>query len=104
MLINKSSKIEKGDLATFKLVNGDEIVASVAEVGDDTFTVENPMSVVPAQKGVGLYPSLITARDNPTVILHKNHILMMCLTVDEIKAHYIKMTTGIVTAPQGIIA
>ena len=37
MLISKSTRIEEGDLATFKLSNGDEIVGrvgSVSVIGD----------------------------------------------------------------------
>ena len=104
MLISKSTRIEEGDLATFKLSNGDEIVGrveSVSVIGD--YEVTCPMSVVPSQKGVMLYPSLITAKDKPTVTLQKQHILMCALTTSELEAHYIQLTTGITTAPSGLV-
>lgn len=104
MLISKSNKIEVGDLATFKLVNGDEIVGKITEHDRDGWTIENPMTVVPSQKGVALFPSLITAVEKPTVTLIRQHILMMSLTTKELESHYTQLTTGIVTAPQGIIA
>ena len=107
MLINKSSKIEVGDLATFKMVNGDEIVGTVesvveSSVGSD-YTVSNPMTVVPSQMGVGLFPSLMTGKDKANVVLRAQHVMMTALTTDELKPHYTQMTTGIVTAPAGII-
>ena len=105
MLINKSTRIEEGDLATFKLSNGDEIVGrveSVSVIGD--YEVTCPMSVVPSQKGVALFPSLMTGKNKSEVTLKAQHVMMAVLTTDELKPHYTQMTTGIVTAPAGIIA
>jgi len=107
MLINKSSKIEAGDLATFKLVNGDEIVGTVDSLLEEPgggYVVSNPMTVVPSQKGVGLFPSLMTGKDKAVVTLKAQHVMMAALTTDELKPHYTQMTTGIVTAPAGIIS
>jgi hypothetical protein len=104
MLINKSSKIESGDLATFKLVNGDEIVGTVEEVSaTEDYVLSNPMTVVPSQKGVGLFPSIMTGKDKATVKLKSQHIMMCVLTTDELKSHYTQLVTGIVTAPQGLV-
>lgn len=106
MLLNKSwNTISVGDLATFKLANGDEIVARVEELidGPGDYKVSNPMTVVPSQQGVALFPSLITAREKPSVILQKAHILMSAVTTPELEAHYTQLVTGIVTAPSGIV-
>lgn len=106
MLLNKSwNTIGVGDLATFKLANGDEIVARVEELleGPGDYRVSNPMTVVPSQQGVALFPSLITAKDKPTVILQRHHILMSAVTTSELENHYTQLVTGIVTAPAGII-
>ena len=103
MLINKSNKVEVGDLATFKLVNGDEIVGEVVSAVAGEFDVSNPMTVVPSQKGVGLFPSLMTGREKSVVTLKAQHIMMVTLTTDELKPHYTQLVTGIVTAPSGLI-
>jgi hypothetical protein len=103
MLISKSSKIEAGDLATFKLVNGDEIVGEVITATAGEYEVANPMTVVPSQKGVGLFPSLMTGRDKAVVTLKAQHVMMCVLTTDELKSHYTQLVTGIVTAPQGLV-
>jgi hypothetical protein len=107
MLINKSNKIEVGDLATFKIVNGDEIVGTVEGLLEEPgggYILSNPMTVVPSQKGVGLFPSLMTGKDKATITLKAQHIMMSALTTDELKPHYTQLTTGIVTAPSGIIS
>jgi hypothetical protein len=103
MLISKSNKIENGDLVTFKLVNGDEIVGEVVSVVAGDYEVANPMTVVPSQKGVGLFPSLMTGREKSVVTLKAQHIMMAVLTTDELKPHYTQMTTGIAVAPSGLI-
>lgn len=107
MLLNKSwNTIQVGELASFKMANGDEIVARVEELidGAGDYRVSNPMTVVPSQKGVALFPSLMTAKDQPTVILQKCHILMSAVTTPELESHYTQLVTGIVTAPSGIIS
>lgn len=106
MLINKSSKIEAQDLATFKLVNGDEIVGTVEGLLEEPgggYILSNPMTVVPSQKGVGLFPSIMTGKDKAWVTLKSQHIMMAVLTTDELKSHYTQLVTGIVTAPQGLV-
>lgn len=104
MLISKSNKIETGDLATFKLVNGDEIVGEVVTAIAGEYEVSNPMTVVPSQKGVGLFPSLMTGKDKAVVTLKAQHVMMAVLTTDELKSHYTQLVTGIVTAPSGILS
>ena len=107
MLLNKSwNTISAGDLASFKMANGDEVVARVEELidGPGDYRVSNPMTVVPSQKGVALFPSLMTAKENPTVVIQKCHILMSAPTTGELESHYTQLVTGIVTAPSGIIS
>lgn len=100
MLIAKS-KIDIDDVATFKLSNGDELVARVVSKSlDGDFVINKPHSVIPSQQGVGLYPSLITADPESNLAIGHNHIMMCAPTVPEIEAHYIKMTTGVVVAPK----
>ena len=100
MLISKS-KIDIDDIATFKLSNGDELVAKVVSKSPSgDFVINKPHSVIPSQQGVGLYPSLITADPDSNLAIDHNHIMMCAPTVPEIEAHYIKMTTGVVVAPK----
>jgi len=94
MLIKKSS-YDAGDIATFKLTNGDEIVAKVLEDSALEFLVERPCTVVPSQKGIMLIASLFTADTDIRVSLHKNHVLLHAPTVKEVQNHYLQVTTGI---------
>lgn len=94
MLISKSS-YDAGDILTFKLVNGDEIVAKLVEQTDSTYTLERPCTVVPSAKGIGLMQSLFTGEVDHKVVLDRNHVMMHVATVKDIKNHYIQTTTGI---------
>ena len=94
MLIQKS-KLEEGDIGTFKMVNGDEIVAKIVNKYDDGYTLSAPCAVMPGAKGVGLIQSLFTADPDQNVEVKFIHIMMQAPTVEEMKKHYIKITSGI---------
>lgn len=103
MLISKSN-IATGDIVCFKVVTGDEVVAKVTEINETNFVVNRPFSVVAGQQGIGLMPTLFTADINTSdITLNKNHVIMYAPAVKDIVDHYIKTTTGIQTAPSGII-
>ena len=80
---------------TFKIVNGDEIVAKIVEESDDAFTVIKPCTVMPSQQGLGLLQSLFTSDLNKSIRLEKRHVMMHAPTVKDVQNHYIKTTTGI---------
>jgi hypothetical protein len=93
MLTSKS--YEKDTVVSFKLVNGDEIVAKVVEDSVESFVVSKPCTVMPSQQGIGLLQSLFTSDMETTMILSKQHVMLHSKTLNEIKNHYIKTTTGI---------
>ena len=49
----------KDTIVSFKLVNGDEVVAKVVEDTATHYVVSKPCTVVPSQKGLGLIQSQI---------------------------------------------
>ena len=103
MLIAKS-KIAVGDIATFKLINGDEMVAKVVSKSlEGDYVVNRPHMVAASQQGIGLLPGLFTAEENENIELKAQHIMMCAPTVDQIVSHYTKVTTGIDVAPRSKI-
>jgi hypothetical protein len=94
MLISKSKNYDAGDVVTFKLINGDEIIAKIVEVTDEGFSIERPQTIMPSAKGVGLIPSLFTA-DEGKSLLAREHVIMHGNTVKEMKTHYLQTTTGL---------
>jgi hypothetical protein len=90
-----TNKYAEDDIVTFKIVNGDEIVAKIVEESDDAFTVIKPCTVMPSQQGLGLLQSLFTSDLNKSIRLEKRHVMMHAPTVKDVQNHYIKTTTGI---------
>lgn len=101
MLVTK--KYQQDDIVSFKLVNGDEIVAKIIEESDDAYQVSKPCTVIPSQQGLGLMQSLFTSDLNSTITLDKKHVMMSAKTVKDVENHYIRTTTGIEPVDAGAI-
>ena len=96
-----TNKYNQDDIVTFKIVNGDEIVAKIVEESDDAFTVIKPCTVMPSQQGLGLLQSLFTSDLNKSIRLEKRHVMMHAPTINDVQNHYIKTTTGIEPVSKG---
>jgi hypothetical protein len=98
-----SRKYEKEDVVSFKLVNGDEIVARVEEETEQGYFVSKPTTVMPSQQGIGLIQSLFTGNKDKSVFLSKQHVMFHSPTIKDIENHYITTTTGIQPVTKGSI-
>ena len=96
-----TNKYNQDDIVTFKIVNGEEIVAKIVEESDDAFTVMKPCTVMPSQQGLGLLQSLFTSDLNKSIRLEKRHVMMHAPTINDVQNHYIKTTTGIEPVSKG---
>jgi hypothetical protein len=101
MLVSRS--YQEGDIVSFKLTTGDEIVARVASSDSDSFEISKPCTVMPGPQGMGLIQSLFTADADVNVRLQKQHIVMHAPSIDAMQKHYIKTTTGIEPVTRGSI-
>jgi hypothetical protein len=99
MLVSRG--YQEGDIVSFKLINGDEVVARIVDAGTNGFEVSKPCTVMPGPQGIGLIQSLFTADADVNVTLQKNHILMHAPSIDQMQKHYIKTTTGIEPVTRG---
>ena len=85
------------EVLTFKMNNGDEVVAKVI-AGPDEYgyiTVTEPVTVVTTGTGVGMIPTIMTAEHNSENKLNTTSISMFTPTDDNIKLKYLEATTGI---------
>jgi hypothetical protein len=101
MLISKG--YASGDVACFKLVNGDEVVAKVVEETPTDYILSKPCTVVPSQKGLGLIQAMFSAELNSNITLNKSHVMMHSNVISDIENHYIQTTTGIQQVTKGSI-
>jgi hypothetical protein len=101
MLVNK--RYDKDTIVSFKLVNGDEIVAKIVEDTDSRFVISKPTTVLPSSQGMALMQSLYTGDTSTIQNLEKQHVMLHAPSVEEIKNYYIQTTTGIQPVSQGAI-
>lgn len=101
MLISKSRKIDDGDIVSFKLVNGDEMVARVESQTDDSYVLNRPCLVVPSQQGIGLIQAMFSVDSDVNIEIRKQHVMMYAPTFDKLQSHYIQSTTGIQPVTKG---
>lgn len=90
-----TNKYEKDTIVSFKIVNGDEIVAKVVEETDVGYIISKPCTVMPSQKGLALMQSLFTSDLNKNITLDKRHVMLHSATVKDVEDYYIQTTTGI---------
>lgn len=95
------SKYAKDDVVSFKLVNGDEVIAKIVSESDHDFEVSKPCTVMPSAQGLGLIQSLFTGEITKNVLLDKKHVMFHSRTNKKIEDHYIQTTTGIQPVSQG---
>jgi hypothetical protein len=88
-------KIELDEVYTFKIANGDEIVARITAEDDTTYTVTKPLTVVPGPQGINMMNSLFTANPDKNVTINKQQVAIIAPSREEVCDSYLEATTGI---------
>lgn len=97
-------EISKGEIYTFKLSSGEEVVAKVVEVADNHLSISEPVSIGPNPNGgLGLVPSMFTYNNREKVRLNTNSITLVGQTDDAVKTKYIEATTGLKVPDKKVI-
>jgi hypothetical protein len=86
--------ISIGDIVTFKLTSGEEVITKVVAENELFLEVSDPLSVAPNPQGMGLIPSLFTSTTH-MVKLNINNISMYAKTDENIAMKYIEAISGI---------
>jgi len=94
MLIS-TNRYDEGDIVTFKLVNGDEVVAKIKQNSNDEFVISRPCTVLPGPKGIGLVQSLFTSDSETAIHIDRKHVMMHAPSAKQVADYYIETTTGI---------
>jgi hypothetical protein len=95
--------IVPGNIYTFKLNSGEELVAKVVDANKDTFTIDHPVSIAPGPQGMGLVPSMFTGNMERGVQLNINSVALIAETDESVAGKYIEATTGIRVPDKKII-
>ena len=88
-------KLKPNEIYSFKLNSGEELIAKYIDSEDNFIIVEEPVSIAPGPKGIGLMPSMFTAEQGAHVRLNINNVTLYCSTEDGVRMKYIEATTGL---------
>jgi hypothetical protein len=87
--------IKINEVVSIKLNSGEELITRVKEVTDTYLIITEPVSVAPGPQGMGLVPSLFTAKPDGEFTLNRNSIAVICETEYNIKTKYTEAVSGI---------
>jgi hypothetical protein len=96
MLIDKG--VMEGEVITFKLTSGEEIVAKLLENGPMYYKLSRPMVIGMGPKGPGLMPYLFTVHPDKEIKLAKSTVTVAETTDKTFADQFIETTTGIALA------
>jgi hypothetical protein len=92
--------VNEGEINTIKLTSGEEVVAKIMKIEDGMLVLKQPVSIAPGPQSMQLVPSMFTADLDKDVIMYGTAISMIAPTRADIKASYIKATSGIDVPPE----
>ena len=87
--------IVEGQVYSFKLSSGEEVVAKVKSAGSGYVVIEEPVSIAPGPQGMGLVPSMFTVNIKEEIRLNTKSISLYGVTDDTVRNKYIEAVTGI---------
>jgi hypothetical protein len=96
MLIDKG--VMEGEVITFKLTSGEEIVAKLLENSPMYYKLSRPMVIGMGPKGPGLMPYLFTVHPDKEIKLAKSTVTVAESTDKTFADQFIETTTGIALA------
>ena len=87
--------VEIGKTYTMRMGYGEEIVAKIVGYNAVTYTISNPVAVVPGQQGIQLMNSLFTADPELDVTVNISSVAMIAPVREDVGDSYLEATTGI---------
>lgn len=93
MLIDKGVSV--GEVITFKLTSGEEIVAKLTEETDSYYKLSKPMVIGQGPQGPGLMPYLFTVSPNKEIKLLKGTVTVAENTEENFAKQFLESTSGI---------
>ena len=84
-----------GEIVSFKLSSGEEILGRLEDESDKVFTVHKPMVLIMGQQGLGLAPYMFSVSPDAKFKIQAGSVSCVAKTQDEIAKQYTAQTTGI---------
>ena len=96
MLVSKG-KATVGDICTIRLVTGEEMIAKLVDITEDTYLLGKALVLHATDAGAALSPATFTGDDETGLPVLKTSVMWVIPTKDEFKKAYIQQTSGIIT-------
>lgn len=93
MLVDKG--VAEGEVITFKLTSGEEIVAKLVEDGASFYKLSRPMVIGMGAQGPGLMPYLFTIHPDKEIRLAKGTVTVAEATDEQFAKQFLQSTSGI---------
>ena len=94
----QNSNFNNGDIISFKLTNGEEILAKLVNSDMSTYAISKPITIMAQQQGLQFVQGFFTANQDKNITLNKSAVIMTATPVDEVVKSYTEATTGIALA------
>lgn len=95
--------VNVGEVYTFKLNSGEELIARVEKIDGTELVLAEPVSVAPGPQGMGLMPSMFTAKPSAEARLNTNAVSIYALTDESVKSKYVHALSGIIVPEKKLI-
>jgi hypothetical protein len=97
MLMGHSYK--QGDVVTFKLTSGEEIIARINEDRTTEYVLTKPMALINTPNGgLGMMPTPISSNPTESVVLNKHAVSIHVKSDGALASQYLEKTTGLTIA------
>ena len=94
-----ATKYNIGDVVTFKLTSGEEIISRIAEETDTSYSINKPMALLnTANGGLGMMPVPISADQSKPIQLNKHAVAFHSKCQQDLASQYMEKTTGLTLA------
>jgi hypothetical protein len=88
---------KQGDIVSFKMTSGEEVVGRFEEETDSYYELRKPMVLIAGQQGLGLAPFMFSVSPDSKFRFKSQAISCVVKTESEIAKQYTTQTTGIQT-------
>lgn len=94
-MLVENSKFAVDDIASFKMISGDEVVGRIVAITEHTYELNKPCIVVTSPEGIGLIQAMFGLDpDIENLVYRKDHMLTMCHTHARMREHYVTVTNN----------
>jgi len=87
--------VKVGEINSFKLITGEEIIARMVEDTAFVYTISKPLVLSVTAQGVALTPFLFTAEINGEINIPKTAVVAVAQTDKQTAGQYIKGTSDV---------